>query len=102
MAEESCGPEVHILSAPPERSIWPSCAYILMPSLFPLRPQVLLASQVAAAYLKPRILPAWLAAGKPLSLEMCREGWACVYEQSGAVYGDLTLEDYKRVEKEAQ
>ena len=58
--------------------------------------------QVAVPYLKSRLLPGWLPVGRPLSYEMCREGWAFVYRQKGAVYGDLTLEDYDRVEKEAQ
>ena len=33
---------------------------------------------------------------------MAREGWAFVYDQKGAVYGDHTLEDYRSAEKEAQ
>lgn len=58
--------------------------------------------QVAVPYLKRRFLPGWIAVGQPLPYEMCRQGWAFVYRQQGAEYGDLTLEDYNRVEKEAQ
>ena len=58
--------------------------------------------QVGIAYTKPWYIPAWLSVGSPLSLKMAREGWAFVYDQKGAVYGDHTLEDYRSAEKEAQ
>ena len=52
--------------------------------------------------MKSRFLPGRLGSRVSLSYEMCRQGWAFVYRQTGAVYGDLTLEDYNRIEKEAQ
>ncbi|KAJ2986752.1 hypothetical protein NUW54_g9645 [Trametes sanguinea] len=57
---------------------------------------------VSAVHLKPRLFPGWLATGKDLSLEMLRAGWASVYEQAGAEYGRSGLEEFLRVQKEAQ
>ncbi|KAJ8489389.1 hypothetical protein ONZ51_g2946 [Trametes cubensis] len=57
---------------------------------------------VAAVHLKPRLLPGWLATGKDLSLEMLRAGWAGVYEQTGGEYGRSGLQEFLRVQKEAQ
>ncbi|KAI8992779.1 SNase-domain-containing protein [Trametes punicea] len=57
---------------------------------------------VSAVHLKPRLLPGWLAIGKDLSLEMLRSGWASVYEQAGAEYGNAGLDEFLRVQKEAQ
>ena len=59
-------------------------------------------SQIAAIHVKPRFLPGSLFTGESLSLKMAREGWATVYTQGGAEYGDYTLQDYLDVEKEAQ
>ncbi|KAH9856144.1 SNase-domain-containing protein [Lenzites betulinus] len=57
---------------------------------------------VSMVRLPPRFLPAWLAKGKDLSLEMLRAGCASVYEQTGAEYGKSGLEEFLRVQKEAQ
>ncbi|KAI0819808.1 SNase-domain-containing protein [Trametes gibbosa] len=57
---------------------------------------------VSIVQLPPRLLPAWLANGKDLSLEMLRAGCASVYEQTGAEYGQSGLEEFLRVQKEAQ
>ncbi|KAH9925651.1 SNase-domain-containing protein [Epithele typhae] len=57
---------------------------------------------VAVPLVKSAFVPAWLSSGKSLSLEMVRLGWAEVYEQHGAVYGEAGIEKFKRAEKEAQ
>ncbi|KAI0351247.1 staphylococcal nuclease [Trametes cingulata] len=57
---------------------------------------------VSAVHLKPRFLPGWLTTGRDLSLEMLRAGWGAVYEQAGAEYGKSGLEEFLRVQSEAQ
>ncbi|KAI0632698.1 hypothetical protein C8Q77DRAFT_1059037 [Trametes polyzona] len=57
---------------------------------------------VSVVHLKPRLLPGWLATGRDLSLEMLKAGWASVYEQAGAEYGRSGLEEFLRVQTEAQ
>ncbi|CDO69941.1 hypothetical protein BN946_scf184836.g15 [Trametes cinnabarina] len=57
---------------------------------------------VSAVHLKPRLFPGWLATGKDLSVEMLRAGWASVYEQAGAEYGRAGLEEFLRVQQDAQ
>ncbi|KAI0363942.1 SNase-domain-containing protein [Pilatotrama ljubarskyi] len=57
---------------------------------------------VSAVHLKPRLLPGWLTTGRNLSLEMLRAGWGAVYEQAGAEYGKSGLEEFLRVQSEAQ
>ncbi|EIW56856.1 SNase-domain-containing protein [Trametes versicolor FP-101664 SS1] len=57
---------------------------------------------VSAVHLKPRILPGWLTTGRDLSVEMLRAGWASVYEQAGAEYGKSGLDEFLRVQSEAQ
>ncbi|KAI0742461.1 SNase-domain-containing protein [Daedaleopsis nitida] len=57
---------------------------------------------VAMPHLKPRVLPGSLAQGKCLPLEMLRAGWGSVYEQAGAEYGPGGLDEFLRVQKEAQ
>lgn len=52
--------------------------------------------------MKSAFIPSWLSPGKSLSLEMVKVGWAEVYLQHGAVYGAAGIEEFKRVEKEAQ
>ena len=58
--------------------------------------------QVAVPHLKPRILPSLFATGKNLPLEMLRAGWGSVYEQAGAEYGARGVEEFLRVQSEAQ
>ncbi|RPD53641.1 SNase-domain-containing protein [Lentinus tigrinus ALCF2SS1-7] len=57
---------------------------------------------VAVPHLKPRLLPNSLATGKNLPLEMLRAGWGSVYEQAGAEYGPRGVEEFLRVQSEAQ
>ncbi|KAJ3540166.1 hypothetical protein NM688_g6261 [Phlebia brevispora] len=57
---------------------------------------------VAMPYLKPRFLPAFLATGKCLSLEMLRAGWAMTYQQAGADYGKWGKDEFLRIEAEAK
>lgn len=57
---------------------------------------------VANVTLAPRILPGYLATGKPLSLEMLRAGWATTYEQTGAEYGSWGKDEFLRIENEAK
>ncbi|KAI0798199.1 SNase-domain-containing protein [Abortiporus biennis] len=57
---------------------------------------------VALAYLKPRILPASIFKGKNLSVEMLQAGWATVYEQAGAEYGDYGKDEFLRIQADAQ
>ena len=58
--------------------------------------------KVVIPYLKPRLLPGFLATGKCLSLEMLRQGWATTYEQAGAEYGKWGKDEFLRIEAEAQ
>lgn len=57
---------------------------------------------VAVPCLKPRFLPGFLATGKCVSIEMLRAGWAMVYEQAGAEYGDRTKEEMLAIQHQAQ
>ncbi|KAI0705983.1 hypothetical protein C8T65DRAFT_740708 [Cerioporus squamosus] len=57
---------------------------------------------VAVPHLKPRFLPGLFATGKNLPLEMLRAGWGSVYEQAGAEYGLRGVEEFLRVQSEAQ
>lgn len=57
---------------------------------------------VSVPFLKPRILPGFLAKGKCVSIEMLRAGWAMVYEQAGAEYGDRTKEEMLAIQHQAQ
>lgn len=52
--------------------------------------------------LAPRLLPGFFAKGACVSIEMCRAGYAEVYTQQGAQYGDYGLEEFQRLEQEAQ
>lgn len=53
-------------------------------------------------YLKPRLLPGWLAKGKCIPVEMLKAGWAMTYEQAGAEYGQWSKEDFLQMQSEAQ
>ncbi|KAF8904690.1 hypothetical protein CPB84DRAFT_1814341 [Gymnopilus junonius] len=57
---------------------------------------------VALVHQAPRILPGFLFLGKDLSAEMLKAGWATIYEQSGAEYGKIGKEGYKRLESQAK
>ncbi|KAK7677835.1 hypothetical protein QCA50_019147 [Cerrena zonata] len=57
---------------------------------------------VAMPYLKPRLLPGWLAKGKCIPVEMLKAGWAMTYEQAGAEYGQWSKEDFLQMQSEAQ
>ncbi|KZT67893.1 SNase-domain-containing protein [Daedalea quercina L-15889] len=57
---------------------------------------------VAHVHWKPRILPASLATGKSVQLEMLQQGWAEVYEQWGAEHGPLGIDEFLRAQREAQ
>ncbi|KAH9837669.1 SNase-domain-containing protein [Rhodofomes roseus] len=57
---------------------------------------------VAHVHWKPRILPGSLATGKSVPIEMLQHGWAEVYEQSGAEHGQLGVDEFLRVQGEAQ
>ncbi|RDX49048.1 staphylococcal nuclease [Lentinus brumalis] len=57
---------------------------------------------VAVPHLKPRFLSGLFATGKNLPLEMLRAGWGSVYEQAGAEYGMRGVEEFLRVQSEAQ
>ena len=53
-------------------------------------------------YLPHRGIPASLHKGRNVSLEMVRAGWATVYSQKMAEYGDEGEETFKNAEKEAK
>ena len=53
-------------------------------------------------YLKPCFLPAFLARGRCVPLEMLKAGWVVTYKEGGAQYGDFSLEEFVRVENEAK
>lgn len=57
---------------------------------------------VSQVHLKPRVLPGFLVAGRNLSLEMLRAGWAETYEQAGAEYGRWGSAEFLRLQAEAQ
>ena len=40
--------------------------------------------------------------GRDVSLEMVKAGWAEIYEQSGAEYGRIGLEEFKRQQAKAE
>lgn len=51
---------------------------------------------------KPRIFPSSLATGKSVQLEMLQQGWAEVYEQSGADHGSIGKDEFLRTQEQAQ
>ncbi|KAI0087675.1 hypothetical protein BDY19DRAFT_892622 [Irpex rosettiformis] len=53
---------------------------------------------IALVYSRAR----WFPGTKNISMEMLREGWAHVYEQSGGVYGDAKKEDYLAIQEQAK
>ena len=55
--------------------------------------------QIAMPYLKRRLLP---GRGKCIPREMLKAGWATVYEQAGAEYGDWSKEEHLALQTEAQ
>ena len=48
------------------------------------------------------MLPGFLVTGENLSLKMLRAGWADVYEQANAEYGDISKDVFDATLKEAQ
>ncbi|KAI0728826.1 SNase-domain-containing protein, partial [Fomitopsis betulina] len=57
---------------------------------------------VAHVHWKPRIFPSSLATGKSVQLEMLQQGWAEVYEQSGADHGSIGKDEFLRTQEQAQ
>lgn len=53
-------------------------------------------------YLAPRFFPGFLVRGKSISLEILRIGYAQVYTQAGAEYGDYGKERLLQIEAQAK
>ena len=52
--------------------------------------------------MKTPFVPSWIHLGTSLSEEMLREGWAVVYDQANAEYGDSTKEGLLEIQDEAK
>lgn len=57
---------------------------------------------VAMPYLKPRLLPNFLARGRCIPIEMLKAGWSVTYKEGGAQYGDYSVEQFVQLEQEAK
>lgn len=53
-------------------------------------------------YLKPRLLPNFLARGRCIPIEMLKAGWSVTYKEGGAQYGDYSVEQFVQLEQEAK
>ena len=53
-------------------------------------------------YLKPWLLPGFLAKGKCIPVEMLRAGWVVMYDQGGAEYGPFSKEELLAIEAQAR
>ncbi|KIO30478.1 hypothetical protein M407DRAFT_69214 [Tulasnella calospora MUT 4182] len=57
---------------------------------------------VAVPYVPYPLIPYWISRGRNLSLLMLSSGWASVYEQANAEYGQAGKEAHHRVEEQAK